>query len=92
MNAWALQISSAFLDLCSSSEAYYLFTFPVMFDIILGKFDGGHLLSSGGFSFADFFSSIICLRAMAISLLTLTSTSWLMEASPQEKNRAPRTF
>ena len=50
------QKSCAFLDLCSSSEAYYLFTFSVMFDAMPGIFDGGHLSSSGGFSFADFFS------------------------------------
>ena len=52
------QKSSAFLDLCSSSEAYSLFTFSVMFDAMPGIFDGGHLSSSGGLSFADFFRSI----------------------------------
>ena len=50
------QKSSAFLDLCSSSSDYFLFTFSVMFDAMPGTFDGGHLSSSGGFSFADFFS------------------------------------
>ena len=52
-------------------------------DATQGKFGGWHKSSSGGFSFTDIFSiDLFCLRVMAILLMTLTSTGWLMEASP----------
>ena len=64
-----------------------------MFDAMPGKLDGGHLSSSGHFAFADTFSiDFFPLRVMAILLMTLTSTGWLMNASPQDKIRALRTF
>ena len=44
------------ISLPRSSSALSLFTLPVMFDAIPDNFNGGHLSSSGDFSFAIIFS------------------------------------
>jgi len=58
-----------------------------------GKFDGGTCRAQVISLLQTFFlDRFICLRAMFISLMTLTSTGWLMEASPQEMIPALKTF
>ena len=51
-----------------------------MFDAMPGIFDGGHLSSSGGFSFADFFLSIY-LPASDGHFADDTNQYWLVDGS-----------
>ena len=92
VNAWAHPDIQCISLPRSSSSAYYLSTFPVMFDAMPGIFDGGHLSSAGDFSFANiFFRSISLLASDGPLVDDMTSTGWLMKASPQNKIRALRT-
>ena len=56
VNAWSHPDIQCISLPRSTSSAYYLSTFPVMFDAMPGIFDGGHLSSAGDFSFANIFS------------------------------------
>ena len=51
-----------------------------MFDAISGIFDGGHLSSSGGYSFADLFRSIY-LSASDSHFADDTNQYWLVDGS-----------
>ena len=56
-----------------------------MFDAWPGIFDGGHLSSAGDFSFANiFFPSISLLASDGPLVDDMTSTGWLMKASPKQ--------
>ena len=82
VNAWSHPEIQCISWPRSSSSAYYLSTFPVMFDAMPGIFDGGHLSSAGDFSFANiFFRSISLLASDGPLVDNMTCTGWLMKAS-----------
>ena len=85
------QKSSAFLDPCSSSYAYYLFTFFYCVRCNAGYLRWWALVELGWFlSFADFFISIYL--PASDGHFTDDTDQHQLKASPQDNFRALRTF